>query len=99
MVEKIWHPDVTIHFMLWTAVTLSMTFALMPAVKGAIVGGIALGIVETLGAGYISVPYKDAFAFSVQTFATIGYGAMAPKTTYAPRSTRPLRTVHRCAWR
>lgn len=38
VVEKIWHPDVSIHFMLWTAVTLSLTFALMPAVKGAIVG-------------------------------------------------------------
>jgi uncharacterized protein (DUF983 family) len=38
VVEKIWHPDVSIHFMLWTAVVLSMTFALMPAVKGAIVG-------------------------------------------------------------
>lgn len=25
----------------------------------------------------------DAFAFSVQTFATIGYGALAPKTPYA----------------
>lgn len=25
----------------------------------------------------------DAFAFSVQTFATIGYGALAPKTLYA----------------
>jgi inward rectifier potassium channel len=27
--------------------------------------------------------FSDAFFFSVQTFATIGYGAMAPKTFYA----------------
>lgn len=38
VVERLWHPDVSIHFMLWTAVTLALTFALMPAVKGAIVG-------------------------------------------------------------
>ena len=38
VVEKIWHPDVSIHVMVWTAVTLSLTFALLPAVKGAIVG-------------------------------------------------------------
>ena len=36
----------------------------------------SLGGVETL------TPI-DAFAFSVQTFATIGYGALAPKTLYA----------------
>ena len=34
-------------------------------VPGAIVGGIAIGVIETFGAYYISVPYKDAFAFIV----------------------------------
>ena len=34
-------------------------------VTGAIIGGLALGIIETFGAAYISVPYKDAFAFLV----------------------------------
>ncbi len=38
VVEKLWRPDLSVHFMLWTAVTLALTFALMPAVKGAIVG-------------------------------------------------------------
>ncbi|HEY1475824.1 MAG TPA: branched-chain amino acid ABC transporter permease [Pseudolabrys sp.] len=32
-------------------------------VKGAIVGGLALGLIETLGAAYVSVPFKDGFAF------------------------------------
>ena len=34
-------------------------------VTGAIVGGLSLGIIETFGAAYISVPYKDGFAFLV----------------------------------
>jgi branched-chain amino acid transport system permease protein len=34
-------------------------------VKGAIAGGLALGVIETFGAAYISVPYKDGFAFLV----------------------------------
>src|SRR5579863_674937 len=34
-------------------------------VTGAIVGGLALGVIETFGSSYISVPYKDAFAFLV----------------------------------
>ena len=34
-------------------------------VTGAIIGGLALGIIETMGAAYVSVPYKDGFAFLV----------------------------------
>jgi branched-chain amino acid transport system permease protein len=34
-------------------------------VAGAIIGGLALGVIETFGAAYISVPYKDAFGFVV----------------------------------
>lgn len=34
-------------------------------VAGAIIGGLALGIIETFGAAYISVPYKDGFAFLI----------------------------------
>jgi len=34
-------------------------------VTGAIVGGLALGVIETFSAAYISVPYKDGFAFLV----------------------------------
>ena len=38
VVEKLWAPPLPVHFALWTAVTLALTFALMPAVKGAVVG-------------------------------------------------------------
>jgi branched-chain amino acid transport system permease protein len=34
-------------------------------VRGAIIGGLALGVIETFGAAYVSVPYKDGFAFLV----------------------------------
>ena len=32
---------------------------------GAIIGGLALGLIEALGAGYLSSAYKDAFAFVI----------------------------------
>jgi uncharacterized protein (DUF983 family) len=38
VVEKLWAPPLAVHFVLWTVVTLGLTFALMPSVKGAIVG-------------------------------------------------------------
>ena len=38
IVERLWHPPLAVHFVLWTSVTLGLSFALMPAVKGAIVG-------------------------------------------------------------
>jgi branched-chain amino acid transport system permease protein len=34
-------------------------------IGGAIIGGLALGIIETFGAAYVSVPYKDGFAFLI----------------------------------
>jgi branched-chain amino acid transport system permease protein len=35
---------------------------------GAVVGGLVLGVLEALGAGYISSASKDAFAFLVLLF-------------------------------
>jgi branched-chain amino acid transport system permease protein len=50
-------------------------------VAGAIVGGFAIGVVETLGAAYISVPYKDAFAFVV----LIVFLALRPQGIFGER--------------
>jgi branched-chain amino acid transport system permease protein len=53
---------IMITFMKAFAVTIIGGFG---DVAGAIIGGLALGIIETFGAAYISVPYKDGFAFLV----------------------------------
>ena len=37
IVERVWHPALSVHFMLWPALTLALTFTLMPSVKGTIV--------------------------------------------------------------
>lgn len=40
--------------------------------------------IDPLGfSGVDSLAFRDAFSFSVQTFATIGYGSIAPKSVYA----------------
>jgi len=41
----------------------------MGSIFGAIIGGYILGLIEALGAMYISVDYKDAFAFAVLVLA------------------------------
>jgi uncharacterized protein (DUF983 family) len=38
VVEKIWQPDLLIHAAIWLPLTLILTLALLPPVKGAIVG-------------------------------------------------------------
>lgn len=38
VVEKAWTPEIWVHLALWGPLTLGLTFALMPMVKGAIVG-------------------------------------------------------------
>ena len=38
VVEALWHPPMLLQAVLWSALTLALTLALMPSVKGAIVG-------------------------------------------------------------
>ncbi len=41
------------------------------SIPGAMAGGLLLGLVESLGAGYISSEYKDLFAFAILIFVLI----------------------------
>jgi uncharacterized protein (DUF983 family) len=38
LVERIWSPELWVHFVLWLPLTLFMSLALLPMVKGAIIG-------------------------------------------------------------
>jgi branched-chain amino acid transport system permease protein len=49
---------------LFVTVGMGSSIALK-AFAASIIGGLALGVIETFGAAYVSVPYKDAFAFLV----------------------------------
>ena len=51
------------------------------SIPGAILGGVALGLAETLGAAYISVPYKDAFAFLL----LLGFLMVRPQGLFGER--------------
>jgi branched-chain amino acid transport system permease protein len=35
------------------------------SIPGAVLGGLLLGVAETLGAGYVSSAYEDVFAFGL----------------------------------
>ncbi len=71
------------HFVMdarWSVVLASVVFTYLTT-------NLAFAILYLLGGDCIVAArpgsFTDAFFFSVQTMATIGYGAMAPKTTYA----------------
>ena len=49
---------------LFVSIQMGSTIALK-AFAATIIGGFAIGVIETFGAAYISVPFKDAFAFLV----------------------------------
>ncbi len=38
VVEKLWHPELWLHFAIWLPLTLLFTLWLLPRVKGAIIG-------------------------------------------------------------
>jgi branched-chain amino acid transport system permease protein len=40
-------------------------------IPGAMVGGLLLGVIEALGAAYLSLAWKDAFSFLVLIFILI----------------------------
>ena len=50
---------------IWRCYELWSLLGEIADIPGAILGGLALGIVETFGAAYVSVPYKDALAFGL----------------------------------
>jgi inward rectifier potassium channel len=74
--------DFYFHFMQGTWLRLVMTMALVFVITNVVFA--ALYLLEPSSVSGIHMnSFIDAFAFSVQTLATIGYGTLSPQGTYA----------------
>ncbi|MBS4021689.1 MAG: branched-chain amino acid ABC transporter permease [Dethiobacter sp.] len=66
---SLWSPifEITPHMgsLLITKAMVIIILGGMGSIQGAIIGGYILGLVESLGGGYISSAYKDVFAFGL----------------------------------
>ena len=62
----------------------------MGSSTGAVIGGLALGLIEALGAGYLSSAYKDVFAFIIIIAAPVFLPNGLLGRRAAERSSRPL---------
>ena len=74
--------DLYVHFMEGSWTRIFVALALLFVITNVIFAALYLlepGSISNLRSG----SFLDAFAFSVETMATIGYGAMAPSTSYA----------------
>ena len=58
IVERVWQPPYLVHAALWLPLTLALTFALMPIVKGAVVG--LQWALRMHGFGFDTAPQKES---------------------------------------
>jgi branched-subunit amino acid ABC-type transport system permease component len=67
------HGQITPMLGMWATLKglLAMMLGGLGSLPGAVLGGLALGLIESLGAGYLSSAYKDVFAFIIILVALI----------------------------